>query len=82
MLYRTLERWRYATYFRDPTSILDGAVAGVPSTSAPEPAQAELHRQTEFAHERQYLVNWKAADKPEWWTGEIRDIGPLPAGSN
>ncbi len=82
VLYRTLERWRYATYFREPASFLDGAVPGVPSSSVAELAQAELHRQTERAHERRYHVNWKAADKPEWWIGEICDMGPLPASSN
>ncbi|WP_225725279.1 MULTISPECIES: hypothetical protein [unclassified Nocardia] len=82
VLYRTPGGWRHATYLRDPASILDGYLRDIPPTAAVEEAQAELHRRAELAHERKFHVRWEPADKPDWWTAEVTDAGPLPEDEN
>ncbi|GAB0105905.1 hypothetical protein JMUB6875_48870 [Nocardia sp. JMUB6875] len=77
VLYRTPECWRHAIYSRDPSGIMDGYLRDVPVTAAVEEAQAELLRRVELAHGRKFHVHWEPADKPDWWTAEITDAGPL-----
>ncbi|GAB4587062.1 hypothetical protein [Nocardia sp. IFM 10818] len=77
VLYRTAECWRYAVYLRDPTGIMDGYLPDIPPSAAVAEAQAELHQRAELAHGRKVHMRWEASGKPDWWTAEVTDVGPL-----
>ncbi|WP_330180585.1 hypothetical protein OHB26_29855 [Nocardia sp. NBC_01503] len=78
VLYRTPDRWRHAVYLSDPDGVLDGSLPDIAPTCAVEQAQSDLHRRVELANGRRFHLSWHEADKPDWWTAEVTDLGPLP----
>ncbi|MFF5715849.1 hypothetical protein [Streptomyces buecherae] len=82
VLYRTLDGWRYALYFAEPSGVADGALHDLVSAPGPasEPgiAQAACHRKAEELTRRHLAVSWRASDQPDTWTGTVTSAGPRP----
>ncbi|GAA4685767.1 hypothetical protein [Streptomyces youssoufiensis] len=81
VLYRTLDGWRYAIYFAEPSGVADGALHEHVAAPASEPgiAQAACHRKAEELTRRHLEVRWRASDQPDTWTGTVTSAGPSPA---
>ncbi|MEU3794607.1 hypothetical protein [Streptomyces fructofermentans] len=78
VLYRTVDRWRYAIYFTEPLGIADGTLNDPAPASGPGTAQAACHQKAEEVTHRRLEVLWSASDEPEWWTATVTSAGPLP----
>ncbi|WP_030694365.1 hypothetical protein [Streptomyces globisporus] len=78
VLYRTVDRWRYAIYFTEPSGIADGALNDPVSSSEPGIAQAACRQKAEELMHRRLEVLWCESDQPDWWTGTITSAGPRP----
>lgn len=80
VLYRTLDGWRYALYFAEPSGVADGALRepAPGPTSEPGIAQAACHRKAEELTRRRLEVSWRASDLPGAWTGTVTSAGPPP----
>ncbi|MFF2998184.1 hypothetical protein ACFVTC_27080 [Streptomyces sp. NPDC057950] len=78
VLYRTVERWRYALYFTEPSGVADGALDDPASSSAPGAAQDACRQKAEEFTHRRLEVLWCESDQPDWWTGTVTSTGPRP----
>lgn len=78
VLYRTAERWRFAVYLA-AGGVLDGYLSEPGRDCEPSLAQAALERRADELAGRVLRVAWRAADKPDWWTGEVIGADPVEA---
>ncbi|WP_217198594.1 hypothetical protein [Streptomyces buecherae] len=76
----TLDGWRYALYFVEPSGVTDDALHDPVSEPASEPgtAQAACHRKAEELTRRHLEISWRASDQPDTWTGAVVSAGPRP----
>ncbi|MFJ3842226.1 hypothetical protein ACWGHM_37020 [Streptomyces sp. NPDC054904] len=78
VLYRTVDRWRYAIYFTEPSGVADGALNDSVSSSEPGIAQAACRQKAEELTHRRLELLWHESDQPDGWTGTITSAGPRP----
>ncbi|WP_432089548.1 hypothetical protein [Streptomyces sp. bgisy095] len=78
VLYRTVDRWRYAICFAEPSGVADGALSDRVSSSEPGIAQAACRQKAEELTHRHLEVLWRESGQPDGWTGTITSAGPLP----
>jgi hypothetical protein len=76
ILYRTPEGWRFAAYFENPGSILDGGLGDTAVSSQAGIAQSALHRNMEELTRRRLVVCWQPGDQSDWWSGIVIKAGP------
>lgn len=70
VLYRTPEQWRFAVHLA-AGGIFDGYLGEPDSHCEPALAQVALEQRAGELSGRVLRVLWRAADKPDWWTGEV-----------
>jgi hypothetical protein len=78
LLYRTVDKWRYAICFTEPSGIADGALDDPAPTSEPDTAQTAFRQKAEEFTHRLLEVHWRESDQPDWWTGTVTSAGPRP----
>ncbi|MFF8595791.1 hypothetical protein ACF061_30960 [Streptomyces sp. NPDC015220] len=78
VLYRTVDRWRYAIYFAEPSGVADGALNDPASPSEPGTAQAACHQKAEELTHRRLEVLWRETAQPDEWTGTVASARPRP----
>ncbi|MER6441059.1 hypothetical protein ABT275_32430 [Streptomyces sp. NPDC001185] len=76
VLYQTVDSWRYAIYFTEPSGVADGALNDPASTSEPDAAQTACRLKAEELTHRRLEVVWRESDQPDWWTGSVTGGGP------
>ncbi|MFE7529512.1 hypothetical protein ACFU7Y_27880 [Kitasatospora sp. NPDC057542] len=79
VLFRTPDQWRYAVHFEAPGGFADGFLDRPAPSCDAELAQAALRLKAEEITHRELEVSWQSTDQPDWWTGIITKVGPLPA---
>ncbi|QMU70630.1 hypothetical protein [Streptacidiphilus sp. P02-A3a] len=78
VLYRTVDRWRYAIDFTSPSGIADGALNDPAPTCEPGTAQTACRHKAEELTHRLLEVHWRESDQPDWWAGTVTSAGPRP----
>ena len=78
VLYRTVDRWRYAIYFTGPSGIAGGALNDPTPTSEPGTAQTACRHKAEELTHGLLEVHWRESDQPGWRTGTVTSVGPRP----
>jgi hypothetical protein len=69
VLFRTGDRWRFATY--TTRGVMDGSLVDVSLDADERQAQDALLASTEEFFQGRCDVTWTPSDKPGWWTGEV-----------
>ncbi|WP_405989015.1 hypothetical protein [Streptomyces sp. NBC_00986] len=78
VLYRTVDGWRYAICFTQPSGVADGALNDPAPSSEPGNAQAACHKKAEEFTHRRLEVLWRESDQPDGWTGTVTSADPRP----